>query len=137
MTYQVMFNIQIENLHYNVTNKYKEKKEFIMSTFNMTTNTSSKIKDVSLALVLIGSLLGATLSTSVNAAPLPNVEKTVSDFIVAQGEKMITELNTQLQQSINKEIEEYTVNFSFDNASSWLAAEEVKETTPTVEDNAK
>lgn len=137
MTYQVMFNIKIENLHYNVTNKYKEKKEFIMSTFNMTTNTSSKIKDVSLALVLIGSLLGATLSTSVNAAPLPNVEKTVSDFIVAQGEKMITELNTQLQQSINKEIEEYTVNFSFDNASSWLAAEEVKETTPTVEDNAK
>ncbi len=137
MTYQVMFNIQIEKLHYNVTNKYKEKKEFIMSTFNMTTNTSSKIKDVSLALVLIGSLLGATLSTSVNAAPLPNVEKTVSDFIVAQGEKMITELNTQLQQSINKEIEEYTVNFSFDNASSWLAAEEVKETTPTVEDNAK
>lgn len=137
MTYQVMFNIQIENLHYNVTNKYKEKKEFIMSTFNMTTNTSSKIKDISLALVLIGSLLGATLSTSVNAAPLPNVEKTVSDFIVAQGEKMITELNTQLQQSINKEIEEYTVNFSFDNASSWLAAEEVKETTPTVEDNTK
>ena len=140
MTYQVMFNIQIENLHYNVTNKYKEKKEFIMSTFNMTTNTSSKIKDISLALVLIGSLLGATLSTSVNAAPLPNVEKTVSDFIVAQGEKMITELNTQLQQSINKEIEEYTVNFSFDNASSWLAAEEeeeVKDTTPTVEDNAK
>jgi len=50
---------------------------------------------------------------------------------------MITELNTQLQQSINKEIEEYTVNFSFDNASSWLAAEEVIETTPTVEDNAK
>ena len=137
MTYQVMFNIQIEKLHYNVTNKYKEKKEFIMSTFNMTTNTSSKIKDVSLALVLIGSLLGATLSTSVNAAPLPNVEKTVSDFIVAQGEKMITELNTQLQQSINKEIEEYTVNFSFDNASSWLTAEDVKETTPTVEDNAK
>lgn len=108
-----------------------------MSTFNMTTNTSSKIKDISLALVLIGSLLGATLSTSVNAAPLPNVEKTVSDFIVAQGEKMITELNTQLQQSINKEIEEYTVNFSFDNASSWLAAEDVKETTPTVEDNTK
>jgi len=137
MTYQVMFNIQIENLHYNVTNKYKEKKEFIMSTFNMTTNTSSKIKDVSLALVLIGSLLGATLSTSVNAAPLPNVEKTVSDFIVAQGEKMIAELNTQLQQSINKEIEEYTVNFSFDNASTWLAAEDEKQTTPAVEDNSK
>ena len=39
--------------------------------------------------------------------------------------------------SVNKEIEEYTVNFSFDNASSWLTAEDVKETTPTVEDNTK
>lgn len=109
-----------------------------MSTFNMTKNTSSKIKDVSLALILIGSLMGATLSTSVNAAPLPDVEKAVSDFIVAQGEKMITELNTQLQQSINKEIEELTVNFSFDNASTWLTTEEpVEQTTAAVQDDNK
>lgn len=132
-----MFNIQIENLNYNVTNKYKEKKEFIMSTFNMTTNTSSKVKDVSLALVLIGSLLGTTLSTNVNAAPLPDVEKAVSEFIVEQGEKMITELNTQLQKSINQGIEEYTVNFSFDNASTWLAVEEEKQTVSTKEDENK
>lgn len=132
-----MFNIQIENLNYNVTNKYKEKKEFIMSTFNMTTNTSSKVKDVSLALVLIGSLLGTTLSTNVNAAPLPDVEKAVSEFIVDQGEKMITELNTQLQKSINQGIEEYTVNFSFDNASTWLAVEEEKQTVSTKEDENK
>ncbi len=131
-----MFNIQIENLNYNVTNKYKEKKEFIMNTFNMTTNTSSKVKDVSLALVLIGSLLGTTLSTNVNAAPLPDVEKAVSEFIVDQGEKMITELNTQLQKSINQGIEEYTVNFSFDNASTWLAVEE-KQTVSTKEDENK
>jgi len=109
-----------------------------MSTFNITTNTSSKIKDVSLALVLIGSLLGATLSTSVNAASLPDVEKAVSEFIVAQGEKMITELNTQLQQSINQGIEEYSVNFSFDNASTWLATEkEIKTTTPAVKDDSE
>jgi len=105
----------------------------------MTKNTSSKIKDVSLALVLIGSLMGATLSTSVNAAPLPDVEKAVSDFIVAQGEKMITELNTQLQQSIDNEIEEFSANFSFDNTSSWLATEqEEKQATPAaVNDESK
>lgn len=108
-----------------------------MSTFNMTTNTSSKVKDVSLALVLIGSLLGTTLSTNVNAAPLPDVEKAVSEFIVDQGEKMITELNTQLQKSINQGIEEYTVNFSFDNASTWLAVEEEKQTVSTKEDENK
>ncbi len=107
-----------------------------MNTFNMTTNTSSKVKDVSLALVLIGSLLGTTLSTNVNAAPLPDVEKAVSEFIVDQGEKMITELNTQLQKSINQGIEEYTVNFSFDNASTWLAVEE-KQTVSTKEDENK
>ncbi|PKH85856.1 hypothetical protein [Colwellia sp. Bg11-28] len=109
-----------------------------MSTFNMTKKTSSKIKDVSLALVLIGSLMGATLSTSVNAAPLPDVEKAVSDFIVAQGEKMITELNTQLQQSIENEIEEFSANFSFDNTSTWLAIEqEDKQATPAVNDDSK
>jgi len=109
-----------------------------MSIFNMTKNTSSKIKDVSLALILIGSLMGATLSTSANATPLPDVEKAVSDFIVAEGEKMIAELNTQLQQSINKGIEEYTVNFSFENASTWLTTEEqVKQTTAAVQDDSK
>lgn len=109
-----------------------------MSTFNMTTNTSSKIKDVSLALVLIGSLMGATLSPSVNAAAVPDVEKAVSDFIVAQGEKMITELNTQLQQSIENEIEKFSANFSFENASTWLAAEQkVIQATPAVYDDSK
>ncbi len=51
---------------------------------------------------------------------------------------MITELNTQLQQSINKEIEELTVNFSFDNASTWLSTEEpVEQTTAAVQDDNK
>ncbi len=113
------------------------KKEFIMSTFNMTKNTSSNIKDVSLALVLIGSLLGATLSTSVNAAPTTSVENAVSDFVVAQGEKMITELNTQLQKSINNEIKAFSANFSLNNATTWLAAEkEVKPAENTINTNS-
>lgn len=95
-----------------------------MSTFNMTKNTSSKIKDVSLALVFIGSLMGATLSTSVNAASATSVENAVSDFVVAQGKKMITELNTQLQQSIDNEIKTFSANFSLNNAATWLAVDQ-------------
>ena len=113
-----------------------------MSTFNMTKNTSSKIKDVSLALVLIGSLFGATLSTSANAAPASTVENAVSDFVVAQGEKMITELNMQLQQSIDKEIKALAANFTLNNATTWLAAEQkitkkVKLTTAVVKEDSR
>ena len=96
-----------------------------MSTFNMTKKTNSKIKDVSLAFVLIGSLLAAlTVSTRANAAPATSIENAVSDFVVAQGQKMMTELNTQLQQSINKEIKTFTANFSFNNTDTWLTADQ-------------
>ena len=113
-----------------------------MSTFNMTKNTSSKIKDESLALVLIGSLFGATLSTSANAVPATTVENAVSDFVVAQGEKMISELNMQLQQSIDKEIKALAANFTLNSATTWLAAEQkitqkVKLTTTVVNVDSK
>ncbi|PKI17740.1 hypothetical protein [Colwellia sp. 12G3] len=103
-----------------------------MSTFNMTKKTSSTIKDVSLALILTGSLIGATLSTSVNATPVTSVENAVSNFVVAQGEKMITDLNTQLQQSINSEIKSFTAKFSLNNTTTWLAEKkEVKLAKPS------
>ncbi|KGJ96656.1 hypothetical protein [Colwellia psychrerythraea] len=96
-----------------------------MSTFNMTKNTNSIIKDVSLTLVLIGSLLAAlTVSARVNAAPATIVENAVSNFVVAQGEKMIVELNSQLQQSIDEEIKAFSANFSLNSATTWLAAEQ-------------
>ncbi|GAW97477.1 MULTISPECIES: hypothetical protein [Colwellia] len=109
-----------------------------MSTFNMTKNTSSKIKDISLALVFIGSLMGVTLSTSVNATPASSIENAVSDFIVAQGEKMIAELNIQLQQSIEKEIKTFSANFSINNADTWLTADQkVKQATSAVNEKIK
>ncbi len=90
-----------------------------MNIFNMTTNTVSKIKDVSLALVFISAVVG----TSVSANAATTVEGTVNDFVVAQGKSMVAELNTQLQQSINKEIDAFSTNFSLNNASTWLKGE--------------
>ncbi len=106
-----------------------------MSTFNMIKDTSSKIKDTSLALVLIASLVGATVSTSANASPAPSVEHAVSEFVVTQGQKMINELNVQLQQSIEHQINAFSANFSLNSAATWLAAEQ--EVTPAVNAQSK
>jgi len=95
-----------------------------MSTFNMTKNTSSKIKDVSLALVLVGSLFGATVSTTANAATTNNVEDAVSKFVVDQGKKMINELNVQLQQSIDNEIKTFSANFTVNSPVTLVATEQ-------------
>jgi len=103
----------------------------------MTKKTSSKIKDVSLSLVLIGSLVGATVSTSANAAPAASVEDTVSEFVIAQGQSMITELNVQLQKSIDNEIKTFSTNFSVNNASAWLNTDQqVKKETLSMNETA-
>lgn len=94
-----------------------------MNIFNITKKTSSKIKEVSLALILTCSLIGVTLSTSAKAAPT-NIENAISGFIFAQGERMLSELNIQLQQSIDNEVNNFSDNFSLDNAASWLATED-------------
>jgi hypothetical protein len=104
----------------------------------MTKQTNSNIKDVSLTLVLIGSLMGAlTLSTSVTAAPVDSIEKSVSNFVVAQGAKLMTDLNTQLQQSINKEIKTLSANFSLNNTVTLLTAEQTEKQATTVNSNNK
>jgi len=101
----------------------------------MTKNTSSKIKDVSLALVLIGSLVG--VSASANAAPATSIEDAVSEFVITQGQSMIAELNVQLKQSIDNEIKAFSTNFSINNASAWLKADQqVKKATPSMNEAA-
>ena len=100
-----------------------------MSTFNMNKETSSKIKEVSLALIFIGSLIGTTLSTTVNAAPVASIESAVNNLILAQGKTMITELNTHLQQSIKSEIDNISTQFSLNNNTEyWLVID--KEARP-------
>jgi len=104
----------------------------------MTKQTNSNIKDVSLALVLIGSLIGAlTVSTSVTAAPVESIEKSVSNFVVAQGAQLMTELNTQLQHSINTEIKALSDNFSLNNTITLLTADQTAQQTTAVNDDNK
>lgn len=94
-----------------------------MSTFNMNKNHNHNIKDITLALVFIGSLIGLTVNSKVNAAPVSGIENAVSTFVTDKGQQMLTKLNAKLQQSIDKEIKALSINPSLNNASSWLAAQ--------------
>ncbi|RHW74825.1 hypothetical protein [Colwellia sp. RSH04] len=68
------------------------------------------IKKMGLVLVVT---LGGLFSMNVNAASA-SVENTVSDFVVAQGQQMMKELNKQLQQTIKEEVKALSLNFTFD-----------------------
>lgn len=72
-------------------------------------------------LVLAGILLTA-LVTKANAQQL-SVEATISQFVVAQGQQIATELTQQLSDSISQEIHEFKVE------SALLFAGEADKTT--------
>lgn len=81
-----------------------------------------------MALVLVVSL-GGLFSMNANAAPA-SVENTVSDFVVAQGQQMMKELNKQLQQTIEQEVKAFSLNFTFDETAQQVDAEKaLKENT--------
>lgn len=82
------------------------------------------IKKMGLVLVVT---LGGLFSMNVNAASA-SVENTVSDFVVAQGQQMMKELNKQLQQTIKQEVKALSLNFTFDETV------EQKSTNNQVED---
>lgn len=103
--------------------KMQHNKEFTMSTFKKIQSTGSKIKEVSLAVILAASLLGVTLSSNANATE-NNISTEVSEFIVTQGQVMLSELNTQLQQSIDRQIQAVAVNYSLDTTATWWATEQ-------------
>ena len=48
----------------------------------------------------------------------------VSEFVVAQGQEMLSELKMQLQHSIDKQIEAVALNYSLDSALTWSASEQ-------------
>ena len=86
-----------------------------MTDFKKIKTASSKIKEVTLTLLFTASLLGVAFSSNANAAE-NTMTNQVSEYIAKQGEVMLVELNTQLQKSINHQVNTLAVNFSRDNA---------------------
>lgn len=105
----------------------QNRKGFTMNNFKSIKSTGSKIKEVTLTVILAASLLGVTLSSNANAATESNISTEVSEFVAVQGEKVLAELNTQLQQSIDNQIQTFTVNYSLNSAATWWADEHSSE----------
>ncbi|WP_281559463.1 hypothetical protein [Thalassomonas sp. RHCl1] len=80
-------------------------------------------------LALAGILLTA-LATNANAQQV-SVEATVSQFVVAQGQQMVTELTQQLSHSISQEIREFKAE------SAQLFSGETAKTTTDKKQNSQ
>lgn len=82
-------------------------------------------KNISVALLIT---LGAIFSVNANAAETSNLENSLSEMIIAQGQQVMVELKAELQQSINQEINSFSIDFSFNESISdslaWLNDEQ-------------
>ena len=82
-------------------------------------------KNISVALLIT---MGTIFSVNANAAQTNTIESSISEMVVAQGERVMSDLTTQLQQSISEELNSFTIDFSFDEAVNesiaWLTDEE-------------
>ncbi len=76
-------------------------------------NTLNK-KNIGLTVMVT---LAALFSVNASAQAATSVEGAVSEYVVAQGQQMVTELNKQLQQSISQEVKAFSMNFSFDETA--------------------
>ncbi len=95
-----------------------------MNTLTMNRNTHNKIKDVTLTLVLIGALIGSTVSADTHATSVTGIENKLTKLVNNKSQQIFTTLNAKLQQSIDQEINALSINFSLNDVDSWIAAEQ-------------
>jgi hypothetical protein len=90
------------------------------------------LKNISVALLFS---LGAIFSVNANAAQTSNIEASLTEMLVAQSQVVMNDVSMQLQQSIQEELNSFSIDFSFDETLSesiaWLTDE--KESTEIVE----
>jgi hypothetical protein len=94
-------------------------------------------KNITVTLLLT---ISAFFSLNTQAAETTNIENSISELVIAQGTQMMSELGEQLQQSITEEINNFTINFSFNesltNSIAWINDEE-KKSASIESDNSK
>lgn len=76
---------------------------------------------ISAALVIT---LATAFSVNAKAEESTSNESKISEMVIAQGKQVISDLSLQLQQTISEEINSFSINFSFDEATTesmaWL-----------------
>ena len=72
--------------------------------------------------------LGVAFSVNASATELVSIEKSLSEMVMLQGQKVVSDLTVQLQESIMEEVNRFSASFSFDESIeksiAWLTEEE-------------
>jgi hypothetical protein len=80
--------------------------------------------------------LGFAFSVKASAAETMNIENSISEIIVEQGQKVMSELSVKLQASIQEEVNNFSADFSLEESITesfaWLTEEESVVTTQKV-----
>ncbi len=80
---------------------------------------------ISVALLIT---LGAAFSVNASATESASIEKSLSEMVMVQGQKVMSDLTVQLQESIMEEVNRFSASFSFDESIeksiAWLTEEE-------------
>ena len=73
--------------------------------------------------------LGAAFSVNASATDSASIEKSLSEMVMLQGEKVMSDLTVQLQESIMEEVNRFSASFYFDESIeksiAWLTEEEI------------
>ena len=68
--------------------------------------------------------LATAFSVNAKAEESTTIESRISEIVVAQGQQVLSDLTLQLQQTITEEIDNFSINFSFDDtvteSIAWL-----------------
>lgn len=72
--------------------------------------------------------LGTAFSMNAHSAEPTNIETSISEMLVTQGQQVVSDLSAQLQASISEEINSFSIDFSFDESITeslaWLTEDE-------------
>ena len=60
--------------------------------------------------------LAAAFTVNAKSAEMSDIENSISEMVVAQGQQVISDLTVQLQQTITEEINSFSINFSFEES---------------------
>lgn len=94
------------------------------------------LKNISIALLLS---MSAFFSVNTYAAETTSIENSISELVIAQGKQMMDELSEQLKQSISDEIDNITIDFSFNesltSSLAWITDEESTSTNTAIDNN--
>jgi len=92
-----------------------------MKNINKIKRASSAIKDVSLTFIFIGALLGFSMSTNANATLVKNIDHSITQFVIKQGEQVMTDISQQLVSSITEQLNKMSLSYSL-QSEVWVTA---------------